>query len=74
MFEKIREYISHQLEIPVEQIQEDATLESLGIDSLDVVEMISDLETELGIELVLDDVGPDTTIGDLADVVESCLN
>ena len=53
MFEKICAYLSKQLDIPVESITEDTTFESLGIDSLDIVEMVVDLEDELGIELEL---------------------
>ena len=68
MFEKICAYLSKQLDIPVESITEDTTFESLGIDSLDIVEMVVDLEDELGIELELND--KITTIGELADFVE----
>ncbi len=71
MFEKICAYLSKQLDIPVESITEDTTFESLGIDSLDIVEMVVDLEDELGIELELND--KITTIGELADFVESKL-
>ena len=71
MFEKICAYLSKQLDIPVESITEDTTFESLGIDSLDIVEMVVDLEYELGIELELND--KITTIGELADFVESKL-
>ena len=51
MFEKICDYLSKQLDIAKETITEDTTFESLGIDSLDIVEMVVDLEDELGIEL-----------------------
>ena len=71
MFEKICDYLSKQLDIAKESINEDTTFESLGIDSLDIVEMIVDLEDELGIELELND--KITTIGELAEFVESKL-
>lgn len=71
MFEKIREYLSNQLDIPAESIEESTTFESLGIDSLDIVEMVVDLEDELGVELELSD--KITTIGELAEFVESKL-
>ena len=51
----------------------DATFESLGIDSLDIVEMIMDLESELGVELDLEDQQI-TTFKELADFIESKLN
>ena len=71
MFEKICDYLSKQLDIAQESINEDTTFESLGIDSLDIVEMVVDLEDELGIELELND--KITTIGELAEFVESKL-
>ena len=51
MFDKIVEYASRQLEIPAEEITRDTTFESLGVDSLDIVEMTMDFEAELGVEL-----------------------
>ena len=53
MFEKIAAYLAKQMDISVDDIERDTTFESLGIDSLDIVEMIMDLESELGVELVL---------------------
>ena len=72
MFEKLAKYASKQLELDVSEITPDSTFESLGIDSLDVVEMIMDLETELGIELDMEDqkIG---TFQELADFIESKL-
>jgi len=73
MFEKLANYAAKQLELDIAEITPDATFESLGIDSLDVVEMIMDLESELGIELEMEDQKI-TTFQDLADFVESKLN
>ena len=55
MFEKLKSYAARQLELDASEITPDSTFESLGIDSLDVVEMIMDLESELGVELELED-------------------
>ena len=73
MFEKLAKYASKQLELDIAEITPDSTFESLGIDSLDVVEMIMDLETELGVELEMEDQKI-TTFQELADFVESKLN
>ena len=72
MFEKLAKYASKQLELDINEITPDSTFESLGIDSLDVVEMIMDLETELGVELQMEDQKI-ATFQDLADFVESKL-
>lgn len=73
MFEKLVAYAAKQLEIAPEEITPDSTFESLGIDSLDIVEMVMDLESELGVELEMEDQKI-TTFQELADFVESKLN
>ena len=72
MFEKLANYAAKQLELDATEITPDSTFESLGIDSLDVVEMIMDLETELGVELEMEDQKI-TTLQELADFVEKKL-
>ena len=73
MFEKLKSYAARQLELDASDITPDSTFESLGIDSLDVVEMIMDLESELGVELELEDEKI-TTFQELADFIDSKLN
>jgi len=73
MYEKLVAYAAKQLELNAEEITRDSTFESLGIDSLDIVEMVMDLETELGVELELEDQKI-TTFGEMADFIESKLN
>ena len=73
MFEKLANYAAKQLELDIAEITPDATFESLGIDSLDVVEMIMDLESELGVELEMEDQKI-TTFQELADFIDSKLN
>ena len=51
MFEKIQAYLASQLDIPADEITRDTTFESLGVDSLDTVEMVMDLEEQLGVDL-----------------------
>ncbi len=73
MYEKLVSYASAQLEINAEDITPDTTFASLGIDSLDIVEMIMDLETELGVELEMEDQKI-TTFQELADFIETKVN
>ncbi len=56
------------LDIDPEQVTEDSTFDSLGIDSLDMVELICDLEDECGIEFG----EPENleTVGDLINYIE----
>ena len=73
MFEKLVAYASKQLEIDASDISPESTFESLGIDSLDIVEMIMDLESDLGVELEIEDQKI-ATFQELADFIESKLN
>ena len=73
MFNKIVEYASRQLEIPAEEITRDTTFESLGVDSLDIVEMTMDFEAELGVELDMDGMNI-STFGELADYMDDRLS
>ena len=73
MYEKLVAYASKQLEIDASEITPDSTFETLGIDSLDIVEMVMDLESELGIELEMEDQKI-TTFGELAEFIDSKMN
>ncbi len=73
MYEKLVAYASKQLEINADDITPDTTFASLGIDSLDIVEMIMDLESELGVELEMEDQKI-TTFQELADFIDSKVN
>ena len=73
MYEKLVSYAAMQLELDPNEITPNSTFEDLGIDSLDIVEMIYSLESELGIELEMEDQKI-TTFGELAAFVESKVN
>ena len=73
MYEKLVSYAAKQLELETDEITPNSTFESLGIDSLDIVEMIMDLESELGIELEMEDQQI-STFGELAAFIDSKIN
>ena len=73
MYEKLVDYISRQMDIDVSEITPDSTFESLGIDSLDIVEMVMDLESELGVELEMEDQKI-TTLQELAAFIDAKVN
>ena len=72
IFEKIQSYLAAQLDISADEITRETTFESLGIDSLDTVEMVMDLESELGVDLEMEEKL--NTVGELVDFVESKLD
>lgn len=68
----ISDLLVQNLDIEQELITTDATFESLGVDSLDMVELICELEEECDIDFgEPDDL---ETIGDLIEYVESLQN
>ncbi len=73
MYEKLVSFAAKQLDLDASEITPESTFESLGIDSLDIVEMIMDLESELGVELEMEDQKI-TNFRELAEFIESKLN
>ena len=73
MFNKLANFAAEHLDLDIDEITPESTFESLGIDSLDIVEMVMDLEMELGVELEMEDQKI-TNFQELADFVESKLN
>jgi len=82
----VRAIISKSLKIPLEQLTPDARLDELGAESLDVIEIVYDLEEKFNISIPFKaDQGtqlktsgsdgssdlPFATVGDLANVVRS---
>ena len=72
MFERIASYLSQALDIAEEEITPETTFESLHLDSLDTVEMIMDMEEELGIDLELEERL--NTVGELVRFIEDKLD
>jgi acyl carrier protein len=54
LFEQIQEVVAEHLDCDKEEITRESTFESLGIDSLDAVELVMELEEKLDIQLDLD--------------------
>ena len=69
MFEKIAAMLAERIDCDPSELTADTTFESLGIDSLDTVEMVMELEEELGVELELEE--KIETLGALVEFVES---
>jgi acyl carrier protein/DNA-directed RNA polymerase specialized sigma24 family protein len=63
----IRRHISERLYIPMEKVDVNHPLNNLGIDSLNAVELLNDIENRFGVRLPLDLLLEGPTIGQLAD-------
>lgn len=71
MLEKIQEMLAEALNISVDKVTPDAKIvDDLGADSLDVVELLSQLEDEFGIIIPDDEVEQLVTVADVAAALE----
>lgn len=71
VFDKIKSIVADKLSVNVDDITMETTLEDLGADSLDVVEVIMALEDEFDIE-VSDEVAEKiSTVGDLVEYIKT---
>lgn len=73
MYEKIVEMICSQFDMEPSEISEDTSFtEDMGIDSLDVVELVMEIENEFGMsEIPEDDLKKMHTVRDLVDYVSA---
>ena len=69
MFETIAKMIAERTDKDIAEITLDSTFNSLGIDSLDTVELLMDLEDKIGAEIELDDKVE--TVGQFVKFIES---
>ena len=73
--EKIKSVIAEQAEVKPEEVTETAKfIDDLGLDSLDMVELVMELEEECGIEIPDEDAEKLTTVGEAISYVEKCLS
>ena len=74
MLEKIQSMLAEALDLPIEKVTADAKIvEDLGADSLDVVELLSQLEEEYGIIIPDDQAETLVTVADVANAIEELM-
>lgn len=54
-FEEIKQFIAEEMSIDADTITEESSFNDLGIDSLDTVELIMQLEDRLNVELKIEE-------------------
>jgi acyl carrier protein len=74
-FEKVKSIIKEQLGVNEDIITMDASLiDTLGADSLDIVELIMAFEEEFGIEIADEEAEKIATVGDVVEYIKNNLN
>jgi acyl carrier protein len=71
-FERVKKIIVERLEVDESQVTPEASFkDDLGADSLDVVELVMELEDEFDMEISDEDAEKITTVGDAVAYIES---
>ncbi|MCM1992310.1 acyl carrier protein [Oceanirhabdus seepicola] len=75
IFEKIKEIIADQLGIDTEEIKmETKLIDDLGVDSLEIFEVVMSLEEEFEIEIPNEDVEGMKSVNEMVKYIESKKN
>ena len=70
---KIKEIISRQTDIDEEKLSENTTLDDVVADSLDIVEMLMEIEEAFDIDIPDSDAEKLTTVGELCAYIDERL-
>jgi acyl carrier protein len=71
MEQKLKEIIAENMDVKVEDITRESNfVEDFGVDSLEMVELVVELEQEFGVLITNEELATVKTFGDLLDFVE----
>ncbi|MGN0341942.1 MAG: acyl carrier protein [Roseburia sp.] len=72
MLEKLKDLIAEQLDVDKEKITEESNFnEDLGVDSLELFELVMSLEDTFGVEIPSEDLEKIATVGDVVEYLKS---
>ena len=71
IFEKVKEVLVDQLDVDEELVTSEASVtDDLGADSLDLVDLVMELENEFDVEIPNEDIQSIKTVGDIVAYIE----
>lgn len=73
IYERVRKIIAERLNLNEDEVTLDATFEDLGADSLDIMDLVMELEQEFDIEIPDEDTEKIRTVGDTVNYIQSRL-
>ncbi len=68
-FEKIRNVIAEVLDAEPDEITEETAFEELDADSLDLFQILTELEDVFGVEITTEETDQIRTVGDVANLI-----
>ena len=72
MLEKMKTIIAEQLSVDADSIQADSNFkEDLGADSIDLFELVMELEEEFGVEIPSEDLESIATVNDVMEYLKN---
>ena len=71
MLEKVKEIVAEGLDVNAADLTEETTFESLGADSLDLMDMVMTFEDEFGVEIESDELEKMSTVQDVMTYIEA---
>ena len=72
---KIKDVLANLLKVKIGELKDDATLiDSIGVDSTEMVESVIALEKSFGVKLSPKEITKNSTINDIANNIQSKLN
>lgn len=70
MLDKVKEIVAEGLGLEVADLTAETTFESLGADSLDLMDMVMNFEDTFGVEIDTEAIGGLKTIGSVVEYIE----
>ena len=70
MLEKVKEIVAEGLDVNAADLTAETTFESLGADSLDLMDMVMTFEDEFGVEIDTEAIGDLKIIGSVVTYIE----